>query len=443
TTDKILANAITAGKIAALAIEADHISANAITADKINAGAIDGKLITGARIRTSASGRRTELDVEGLKSYDSSGNTVLTTQTSDGSISMKGALRQTSKGITIEVGNNYQGGGPGIQWQDSSIYNYPPGVIYSEDTAEPGKMRTLIQGPGVTDGNSFLSLNERGDRFDLRAWKGTGSSRTDWRVDADVGGMFRVGSSMTGAPRLYMRRGATGKGYARLRYEHPSLDGAHAMLSLEMNEIYLASYTEHDNLVGRLWMDNKSSELSAGSKNLYLRGKDVFLSPTADISLNAGSGKIYTPGIPESVGKYATLVRDNGVISWLNSSRRYKIAEEPIEYTVESFEDKLLSVDAKTWIPKRPAEQYADYLTALGAGEDPACSLDEISTIERMPGVIAEEMHEAGLGIFVVYDEDGKPNSVMYEGIATSLIPIIRRLRDRVDALETKLGETA
>ena len=58
TTDKILANAITAGKIAALAIEADHISANAITADKINAGAIDGKLITGARIRTAASGRR-------------------------------------------------------------------------------------------------------------------------------------------------------------------------------------------------------------------------------------------------------------------------------------------------------------------------------------------------------------------------------------------------
>ena len=58
TTDKILANAIAAGEIAALAIEADHISANAITADKIHAGAIDSMLITGARIRTSASGRR-------------------------------------------------------------------------------------------------------------------------------------------------------------------------------------------------------------------------------------------------------------------------------------------------------------------------------------------------------------------------------------------------
>ena len=67
TTDKILANAITAGKIAALAIEADHISANAITADKIHAGAIDGKLITGARIRTAASGRSYELNSEGLQ----------------------------------------------------------------------------------------------------------------------------------------------------------------------------------------------------------------------------------------------------------------------------------------------------------------------------------------------------------------------------------------
>ena len=68
TTDKILANAITAGKIAALAIEADHISANAITADKIHAGAIDCKLITGARIRTSASGRSCGVGLGGAES---------------------------------------------------------------------------------------------------------------------------------------------------------------------------------------------------------------------------------------------------------------------------------------------------------------------------------------------------------------------------------------
>ena len=90
TTDKILANAITAGKIAALAIEADHISANAITADKIHAGAIDSMLITGARIRTSASGARVELNSEGLKAYRSNGAVVLNTDTSDGSIDMTG-----------------------------------------------------------------------------------------------------------------------------------------------------------------------------------------------------------------------------------------------------------------------------------------------------------------------------------------------------------------
>ena len=72
---------------------------------------------------------------------------------------------------------------------------------------------------------------------------------------------------------MYMKRGATGKAYSRPLYQHPSLDGAHSMLSLEMNEIYLASYTENDNLVGRLWMDNKSSELSAGNHDLKLTGK--------------------------------------------------------------------------------------------------------------------------------------------------------------------------
>ena len=38
--------------------------------------------------------------------------------------------------------------------------------------------------------------------------------------------MFRVGSSMTGAPRVYMKRGATGYGQPAALYSHPSLDKA-------------------------------------------------------------------------------------------------------------------------------------------------------------------------------------------------------------------------
>ncbi|MGW4639540.1 hypothetical protein ACWEN6_13480 [Sphaerisporangium sp. NPDC004334] len=57
----LAANAVTADKIAAGTIDAFHIKANAITADKVAADAIDGKTITGAYLRTAASGRRIEL----------------------------------------------------------------------------------------------------------------------------------------------------------------------------------------------------------------------------------------------------------------------------------------------------------------------------------------------------------------------------------------------
>ncbi|MEO3857700.1 hypothetical protein [Acrocarpospora sp. B8E8] len=52
---------MTADKVQAGAIDAAHIAANAIDATKLTVTAIDGKTITGAHIRTAATGRRLEL----------------------------------------------------------------------------------------------------------------------------------------------------------------------------------------------------------------------------------------------------------------------------------------------------------------------------------------------------------------------------------------------
>ncbi|MFB7403394.1 hypothetical protein ACFCZR_24775 [Streptomyces rubiginosohelvolus] len=58
TTEKLAVNSVTATKIAAGAIEATHIKAGAITAEKIDADALNGKVITGAVVRTAATGDR-------------------------------------------------------------------------------------------------------------------------------------------------------------------------------------------------------------------------------------------------------------------------------------------------------------------------------------------------------------------------------------------------
>lgn len=55
-------------------------------------GAIDGKLITGATIRTAASGQRLQLDSFGLRSFDASGNTTSTLFAGTGGLRLTGNL---------------------------------------------------------------------------------------------------------------------------------------------------------------------------------------------------------------------------------------------------------------------------------------------------------------------------------------------------------------
>jgi hypothetical protein len=88
TAAKIEAGAVTAVKVAANAISADKIQSNAVTTDKINANAVTATeiaaaaitskhTITGALVRTAASGARTEMNSSGLQVINSSGNPLV------------------------------------------------------------------------------------------------------------------------------------------------------------------------------------------------------------------------------------------------------------------------------------------------------------------------------------------------------------------------------
>lgn len=77
TADKLAANSVTAVKIAARSITADRIKVGALTGDLLAATAIDGKTVTGALIRTSASNPKTELTEQGLHVTDSTGKDLI------------------------------------------------------------------------------------------------------------------------------------------------------------------------------------------------------------------------------------------------------------------------------------------------------------------------------------------------------------------------------
>ena len=167
-------------------------------------------------------------------------------------------------------------------------------------------MHTLIQGPGTNSGNSYLNLMERGDEFDMRTWKGTGSSREDWRVQASMADNFmRIGSSTSDAPYMYFKRGAR-QITARLS-DTITRTGGFSSLSLRFSGI--SSTT-----AWTLWstyIDAYCTELNAGSRQSR-SGKDYTV-------LFGGKTPVYgrrcrawpTEPCPVSVGHRRTQ-RNNG-----------------------------------------------------------------------------------------------------------------------------------
>ena len=172
-----------------------------------------------------------------------------------------------------------------------------------------------------------------------------------------------------------------------------------------------------------LYLDNDGIGLyvNAASRRLLLNAENIRAS-----RITGDSGAV-------------PIGRKSGRLYYISSARRFKLLEEPITDTVDSFEDRLLSVDAKTWIDKTRADRIAEYETAIAKGEEPEGDLSDCGGLERIPGVVAEDLEAAGLDMFVTYNDDGETESVLYDRIGPALIPIVRRQRDRINSLEERV----
>lgn len=147
---KIAADAVTAREIKALSISAGLIAANAIGADQINAGsvrtavltansvtaailhgdAVNGMTITGAIIRTATTGRRTQIDSNGLRMWDGGSNLVLSQNASTGDISMRGDLSSRS------FGGNQLWAGADMRNSGASGAAARAGIVFKSDATE-------------------------------------------------------------------------------------------------------------------------------------------------------------------------------------------------------------------------------------------------------------------------------------------------------------------
>ena len=55
-------------------------------------------------------------------------------------------------------------------------------------------------------------------------------------------------------------------------------------------------------------------------------------------------------------------------------------------------------------------------------------------------GLIAEEVHDAGLTEFVQYDKDDKPDSLAYGNMVSLCIKAIQELKTELDAAKTRIS---
>lgn len=190
-TDHMTANTISGSVIAANTIVGSKLEADSITARELLASeiwgneawitAINGKTITGATVRTAASGARLEMTKTGLKGYDSKGAVYL--DASNGSLAMEGELSvsttttagkklQTTVGITstnfggtsqsvpgIELSENYEGLGVPTGYRPAVITT-PNGVALQMISGTPGGNSTVIRGKStieLNEGNVYLT----------------------------------------------------------------------------------------------------------------------------------------------------------------------------------------------------------------------------------------------------------------------------------------------
>lgn len=116
----------------------------------------------------------------------------------------------------------------------------------------------------------------------------------------------------------------------------------------------------------------------------------------------------------------------DGTLYQTTSAAKYK-AEIERSYSTE-YGEKLLNVPIATWYDKAEMKRYA-------SGESDIVPI-------RYFGMIADDLDEAGLDLLVRKSPDGELSGINYDRIAPALIPVIKNLKERIEALENGKQES-
>lgn len=120
------------------------------------------------------------------------------------------------------------------------------------------------------------------------------------------------------------------------------------------------------------------------------------------------------------------VVASDGALVRSTSASKYK-TEIHRDYSTD-YGDRLLELPTATWIDKGQKERYQAGKRSIKPN--------------KYFGMIAEDLADAGLDLFVSRNpQTHEIEGIQYERIAPALIPVIRKLKKKVQELEEKLNE--
>jgi hypothetical protein len=170
-----------------------------------------------------------------------------------------------------------------------------------------------------------------------------------------------------------------------------------------------SGYAAHGANAGQLWLYNADG-VTVGSPTGNSGGVKLVAGGSARVTVDS-SGRFYVPNVYSSTTSSGANVNvaSDGRMERSTSSRRYK---NSIKDATHGLTD-LLKLRSVTYKGNNDGD------TIFG-------------------GLIAEEVHDAGLTEFVQYDDDGKPDALSYGNMVSLCVKAIQELEERIAKLESK-----
>ena len=420
--DRIAANAVVADKIATGAVVADKIAAGAVTANKLfvdsafantiaasmasfntvyagkitagmlKADALDFKSATGLTltspvIRTSATANRgIRLDTTAIQGWDANGQKVL-------------HLSATGVGSNKVIGR-FQ----------TSLDN-EPGIIMSNSSTQ-GEPAIWISSNGTTGGDQAAIYSFSNGQLIVRG--------KDYTLGDESAVIIAPGARTSGLELMRQYIDPTD----RYTTQRGLFTGGPGVTDTAGSETY--------GCVGSMALGTITSAASRGLNTGELTCE--YLS-----SVSGKSTPQFKGGANTTAAANVRMDANNTLLK-TSSARRFKLDIQDAESEVQA--SALLDVPARVWFDRAQVEGHRLFLADNGLIDEVSGQWDQYEAEPHLvPGVVAEEVESAGLGLYVTYTPEGEVEGVMYDRLWTLLIPIVRGLRDRVADLESQISQ--